>query len=171
MKIINQITRVFIFIIIIFGIIELVFDIKEPYKSMQLLLISATLVQIVFIKNKNLAVKIPIIYIVLVSSIGFSNFILDSFNKPITYCVDCEGHHAMQMNFAKGFIYGPILTIIVCYGYLLKNTINTKIDKIFAGIALIVLLLTVLKNDKILKLEKEINQVSKPTIVLPKGCK
>ena len=171
MRVINQVSKFLIFLTILFGIINSIPNgLKNTLRLIYILFIGACL-GIYLIKTKRIQlIDYLLILIVLSSSIGLTNYLIDLYNKPVTIAEDCEGHHDMAGQWIKGFLWGPILTIIIGIGYLRFKTEKTTVDRILAMICIIALILSAVKSETTLKISNYINDVSMPILILPEDC-
>ena len=143
---------------------------KEIPRIICTVFIGLTLISFLLFGLKNLILKISFFLIFLISSIDFSNFIIDFLFEPTIPAFDCEGHTPMNMNWIKGFLFGPIYSIIVGSLYLKDKTEKKIIDITIVIFCLSILFLSFLKLEYIQKISTQIDLISMPKVILPEEC-
>lgn len=171
MTIAHQISKLLIFLIIGFGILDLIPNgLKETPRISYLLFNGLILISYFASKERSKILDYGLILLVLISSIGFTNFIIDVSYKPTILAFNCQGHHATSFHWFKGFVYGPIVTAIISTAYFVKKQSKTILDNLFSILCITILIFSAFKTDISLKINDQINQTSVPILVLPEDC-
>lgn len=171
MKSLSKISIFFVYIVSIFGAVDIVTDGIKPTPNAilffcALLAFGAQL----FYKKRLLVTDIVILIFALLSSLGFALFISDLLFQPIAIADDCEGHKPSRTHYFDIMLIGLSLTFILGLIFLKTHKQKNTVDRIFSFLFILVLVLcysgvTFFKN-----LDERIDEVSRPKHVLPKGC-
>jgi len=171
MKSLSKISLVFIYIVSIFGAIDIVTDGIKPTPN-AILFVFALLAfgTQLFYKKRLLVTDIMILIFALLSSLGFELFISDLIFQPIAIADDCEGHKRSRTHYFDIMLTGLSLTFILGFIFLKTHKQKSIPDRIFSLIFISILALCYSELILFKKLDKRIDEVSRPKHVLPKGC-
>lgn len=160
------------FAVICFGIVDgIANSFKDIPQFLSILFISLALILYILPSRiTGLSSYVMLMLIMLCSSIGFTNFLIDNICTPTLRAVDCEGHHAMAMGWVKGFIFGPLLTLMVGFIYFKEIRKYESFDRTPAIICFIILILAAFKFNPLIKIDRAIDEISRPRIIYPDGC-
>lgn len=171
MKSLSKISLVFIYIVSIFGAIDMVTDGIKPTPN-AILFVFALLAfgTQLFYKKRMLATDITILIFALLSSLGFALFISDLIFQPIAIADDCEGHKPSRTHYFDIMLIGSSLTFILGLVFLKTHKQKSISDRIFSLIFISILALCYSELTLFKNLDERIDEVSRPKNVLPKGC-
>lgn len=171
MKSLSKISLFFIYIVSIFGAIDIVTDGIKPTPNTILfgfaLLAFGTQL---FYKKRSFVTDILIFIFALLSSLGFALFISDLIFHPIAMAEDCEGHKPSRTHYFDIMFIGLSLTFTLGLTFLKTHKQKSITDRIFSLILILVLILCYSEASLFKKLDKRIDEISRPEFVLPKGC-
>jgi hypothetical protein len=171
MKNLGKISLFFVYLVSIFGAIDIVTAGIKPTPRAFLfgfaLLSFGT--QLLYHKRL-LAADIAILIFALVSSLGFSLFVSDLIYHPIAVADDCDGHKPSRIHYLDIMMVGFLLTLLVGLVYLKTHQQKCVQDRVFSLLFIIVLVLCYAGISFFTTLNEKIDQVSRPDIVLPSGC-
>lgn len=171
MKYLSRISLVTIYMISIFGAIDMVTDGIKPFPNAILFALALLAFGTQLFYNKRLlVVDILILLFALLSSLGLALFISDLVFHPIAIADDCYGHKPNRTHYVDIILIGLSLTVILGFIFIRSHKQKNTSDRIFSLIFILILTLcysglTIFKN-----LDKRIDKVSEPKYVLPKGC-
>lgn len=171
MKSLSKISLVFIYIVSIFGAIDIVTDGIKPAPN-AILFVFALLAfgTQLFYKKKQLVTDIMILIFALLSSLGFALFISDLIFHPIAIADDCKGHKPSRTHYFDIMLIGFSVTFILGLIFVRTHKHKSVTDRILSFIFISVLVLCYSEMAFFKTLDERIDEVSRPEHVLPKGC-
>jgi hypothetical protein len=166
-----KISVVYIYVVSIFGIINIITHGLKSTPNSIIFFLTLVLFSIqLFYQKKLWIVNVLIAVFALLSSIGFSLFISDIIYHPIAIADDCEGHKPNRTHYFDIIIVGFSITLLFSISFIKKHIKKGGIDSFFSGLIILTLVLCYLQIPFFKMINKKISEVSQPRIVLPKGC-
>jgi hypothetical protein len=171
MKFLSKISLFFIYIVSIFGAIDIITDGIKPTPN-AILFIFALLAfgTQLFYKKRLLLTDIMIFAFALLSVLGFALFISDLIFHPISIANDCEGHKPSREHYFDIMLIGLSITFVFGFIFLKTHKQKSTVDRIFSLIFISILVLCYSEVAFFKFLDKRIDKVSRPEHILPKGC-
>ena len=171
MKILSKISIYFIYVVSIFGAIDIITDGIKPTPN-TILFIYALLAfgTQFYYKKRLLVIDIMILIFALISSLGFSLFISDLLFQPIAIADDCEGHKPSRTHYFDIMLVGISITFILCLIFLKTHKQKLLSDQVLSFIFIVTIILCFSQLGLFRSLHEKINDVSKPSYTLPAGC-
>ncbi len=171
MKTLGTISIFVIYLVSIFGAINILTDGIKPIPNTILLIYILLAFGIQFLIKKRLLVSdIMILVFALLSSLGFALFISDLIYHPIAIADDCEGHLPRRTHYFDIMLIG--LVVFAFYGYIFLRTHKVKgwPEKILSFIMILIAILCYSEVSIFTTLNQYIDKTSIPEFRLPKGC-
>ena len=144
MNLAHHISKLIIFLIIMFRILNFIpSGLKDTPRLICIIWIGTSLALFLQNNKRSRIADYSLLFIILVSSIGFTNFLIDLFVEPKILAIDCDGHHSVGLSWMKGFLFGPLLTFALWFGTMKHKIEKTVLDRILIVMCLLLLLLSV----------------------------
>ena len=171
MYIISKISVYFIYIVSIFGAIDITTGGIKPVPNTILFIYALLAFGTQFYYKKRLLVTDMMIFIfALISSLGFALFLSDLVFQPIAMADDCEGHKPGRTHYFDIMLVGISVTFMVGLLFLKMHKKKLLSDQVLSFVFILTLILCFSGSGFFRSLHDRINNVSKPIYTLPVGC-
>lgn len=171
MKNLGTTSFVIIYLVSIFGAIDILTDGIKPIPNTILLIYILLAFGIQLLNKKRLLVSdIMILVFALLSSLGFALFISDLLYHPIAIADDCEGHLPRRTHYFDIMLIGLVVFAVFGYIFFKTHKIKGRPEKILSFIVILTAILCYSEVPIFKTLNLYIDKVSIPEFILPKGC-
>ena len=172
MIIVSKIAQAFIYLLSIWGAIELMTAGIKPVPEIIIFTVSALVFGMqLLVRRRNLLADVMIVLFAAVSGGALALFVTDLIFPPVQYAMDCEGHKLHRRDHLNIILTGITITALVGILFLRTHKTKNTADKVFSSICLVLLILCFLKLPFFTKLKDRIDNVHTPVrTILPRGC-
>lgn len=171
MKLITILSAGFIYLVSIFGAIDLMTGRLKTGPKTVLFVFGLLVFAIqLFNKNRSKMTDIMVLIFALLSSFGFALFISDMVIQPVAVADDCAGHLTSRTHYFDIMLAGFSITLLAGLTFVNMHKQKNNTDRIFSFVFICILLLSFSGIPFMKAAGKYIDKVSEPVYVLPKGC-